>query len=848
MRVVVVSAHYPPNFVSGGTLQPQRLARGLRDRGHDVSVYAGWLGDRPPLESWSDVDETGMPVRWVVTTPWTSWSDRRNYDNPAVARDFAEHLSRVRPDIVHLHALQSLGAGLVSVAKQADAKVVVTMHDFWWSCARQFLVTRDMKPCCLVVDAGECPCDVSASWLRERNERTRAALAGADAILAPSSSMARALAANGVPALRLAVNENGLPPVEPGSGGRTRGSELPEGLRVVYTGGASDLKGAHVLVAAADALAGRDDVTITAYGLSAWFERADRSPEQTAIRLLAPFSPEALPAVLDSADVVVVPSVARESHSLITREALARGVPVVTSDCLGPEEVVEHERNGLVVPSGDAMALARALGRLVDEEGLLSRLSTHATAEAPVTVDDQVDQLEDIYRSLVRTETCVPESKVRRVVFIVGIEGAPLRYRARLPAESMALLGVRSDVRHYRDPDLPALVALADVVVVYRVPATPQVLYLLSRARAMGTPSFFDVDDLVFDPDILGGIPALARLPADELRLYTEGVHRYRTTLEACDAFIGSTVELCEYVTALTGLPAARFANGVGIQLGRLSDQALRSARDPGPLRIGYFSGTSTHDDDWRSVESAVVEVMRGHPDVELWLGGHLAESDGLLAVQDRVRRLPFVSWTVLPGVLRQVDVNIAPLATSSRFNDAKSAIKWLEAALVETVTVASPTQPFREAVRHGVSGMLAETADEWTQALSALVQDVDLRARLGRRAKREALLELSPHLQGARYLAVLERGREHMLAPRAPSTWVPLANDEPVMLLTLEPYDGTAGVGHVAAALTPLRARLSRSLQLVRIARVMVRESGVRETAKRATGYVRRRVVSRTG
>src|SRR3954447_14607568 len=39
MRVVVVSAHCPPNFVSGGTLAPQRLARALRARGHEVSVY-----------------------------------------------------------------------------------------------------------------------------------------------------------------------------------------------------------------------------------------------------------------------------------------------------------------------------------------------------------------------------------------------------------------------------------------------------------------------------------------------------------------------------------------------------------------------------------------------------------------------------------------------------------------------------------------------------------------------------------------------------------------------------------------------------------------------------------------
>src|SRR3954462_713370 len=42
VRLVVVSAHYPPNFVSGGTLQPQRLARAFSERGPEGGVYAGW--------------------------------------------------------------------------------------------------------------------------------------------------------------------------------------------------------------------------------------------------------------------------------------------------------------------------------------------------------------------------------------------------------------------------------------------------------------------------------------------------------------------------------------------------------------------------------------------------------------------------------------------------------------------------------------------------------------------------------------------------------------------------------------------------------------------------------------
>ncbi len=119
MKVLIVSAHYPPNFVSGGTLAPQRQAHGLRAMGHEVSVYAGWLGDRPALDTWTSRDATGMAVRWVVTSPWIEYGDRNNYDNPAVAADFARHLGELRPDVVHFHSLQTLGAGLLDLAADA---------------------------------------------------------------------------------------------------------------------------------------------------------------------------------------------------------------------------------------------------------------------------------------------------------------------------------------------------------------------------------------------------------------------------------------------------------------------------------------------------------------------------------------------------------------------------------------------------------------------------------------------------------------------------------------------------------------------------------------------------------
>jgi glycosyltransferase involved in cell wall biosynthesis len=75
-------------------------------------------------------------------------------------------------------------------------------------------------------------------------------------------------------------------------------------------------------------------------------------------------------------DVVVVPSVPTrdflEPWGLVVNEAFHQGVPVIATDAVGAAAggLVQHERTGLVVPAGDAAALARALRRLHDDPPL----------------------------------------------------------------------------------------------------------------------------------------------------------------------------------------------------------------------------------------------------------------------------------------------------------------------------------------------------------------------------------------------------------------------------------------------------------------------------------------------
>jgi len=81
-----------------------------------------------------------------------------------------------------------------------------------------------------------------------------------------------------------------------------------------------------------------------------------------------------VPRLLSSADCFVLPS-RYEGLPLVLIEALAAGSAIIVSDFESAQEVIVHEKNGLVVPKEDAKALSQAMLRMKDDDALRSRLA-----------------------------------------------------------------------------------------------------------------------------------------------------------------------------------------------------------------------------------------------------------------------------------------------------------------------------------------------------------------------------------------------------------------------------------------------------------------------------------------
>lgn len=86
--------------------------------------------------------------------------------------------------------------------------------------------------------------------------------------------------------------------------------------------------------------------------------------------------------VLQESDIFVLSSTT-EGFGIVLVEALACGLPAVSTDCKGgPREILEDGSSGLLVPVGDPEPMAAAILRLIEDEGLYAAMSSRATKRA----------------------------------------------------------------------------------------------------------------------------------------------------------------------------------------------------------------------------------------------------------------------------------------------------------------------------------------------------------------------------------------------------------------------------------------------------------------------------------
>jgi glycosyltransferase involved in cell wall biosynthesis len=109
-----------------------------------------------------------------------------------------------------------------------------------------------------------------------------------------------------------------------------------------------------------------------------------------------------IPALMASFDILAFPSHA-ESFGVVLIEAMATGLPVVSTNSDGVVDIVVDGQTGIMVPRQDARALANGLERLIVDPDLRARMGRAGRARVEELFDQekQINRLEQLYRDLV---------------------------------------------------------------------------------------------------------------------------------------------------------------------------------------------------------------------------------------------------------------------------------------------------------------------------------------------------------------------------------------------------------------------------------------------------------------
>lgn len=405
MRILLLAQFYPP-IIGGEERHVKTLANSLLMRGHQVSVVTLGHGKYESV-----VVEDGVTVYRISGLlqrfPALFSPDGRQHAPPIPDPELMSAIDRIvgkeQPDIVHAH--NWMVHSYLPLKRRHRAGLVLTLHDYSLVCAKKSMI-HDGAPCdgpqlrkCLLCAAGHYgslkgSATVVAAHLGRTFVRSQV-----DRFIAVSDAVAERcglIGAHDVETIpNFISNATGTrsfdPSVEPFV------QQLPEGKFVLFVGDLMQLKGIPTLLAAHEQLA--SDWPLVLIGRRC-ADTPDHLPRN--VHLFESWPHGAVLEAWRRCTFGVLPSTGMEACATVVMEANAMGKPMIVSRTGGLPEIVDDGSSGILVPPGDAGALAEAMRQLMCDHTLRQRLSEASVRKAQSLMADAiVPRIERVYRALV---------------------------------------------------------------------------------------------------------------------------------------------------------------------------------------------------------------------------------------------------------------------------------------------------------------------------------------------------------------------------------------------------------------------------------------------------------------
>ncbi len=345
------------------------------------------------------------------------------------------------------------------------------------------------------------------------------------------------------------------------------------------------------------------------------------------------------------------------------------------------------------------------------------------------------------------------------ILFISGGVGDSARYRTTHVAEELEFNDFECGVTVQDNPRLVSYVNKFSVFIFHRTLYTKKVQKMIEEIKKQNKTIIFETDDLVYDPKYLKHMDYYKKMNSLEKRLYENGVggeilrDDYVKVATTTTKFLADKLQ--EENKKVFIVPNKLSKEDVKNATMSLRQSELNSVQESDHLgeggttkqsqadiiKLGYFSGTISHNKDFATITNVLVTIMEKYKNVELLLVGPLdIESELVQKFKNRIKQLPYVARKKHFANIAKCDINLAPLEYDNPFCEAKSELKFFEAGIVKVPTIAVDNQTYREAINDGEDGFVAGNTEEWVSKLAQLIKDKKLRIQMGKKAYQKTM------------------------------------------------------------------------------------------------------------
>jgi glycosyltransferase involved in cell wall biosynthesis len=374
-KLMIFNIFFAPKSFGGATIVAEEIAKRLKND-FEILVVTSISHEYMPKYNSFRYKAKGLDIVGINLPDNPIKID--TYMNPYFTQEVSKWIEVFKPDIAHIHCIQNMGADFINILEYKNIPFVITVHDNWWICEKQFMINNFGKYCWQEkIDYNlckECVSNVADEISIYHNTEYRANylkkhLCKANKILFPSEFQKNLYKVNLSHHCRnkLLVNKNGIKfPSKDFKKVRN------EKITFAFVGGIGPIKGLDLIIKAFEEINSSNYILkIVDNTLNLGFSSVKINSKKLKgdIRIVPAYTQDTIDEFFSDVDVLLFPSQWKESFGLTVREALVRDCFIIATDSGGVVEDIIPNKNGIILPlDGDYKKLKEAIENVLQKD------------------------------------------------------------------------------------------------------------------------------------------------------------------------------------------------------------------------------------------------------------------------------------------------------------------------------------------------------------------------------------------------------------------------------------------------------------------------------------------------